>query len=265
MDEETLEAMFVAAGVNPTDLILRNTDLLDGIPEWFEFKVGFDGVVKPIAYRPELPDMSGYLGALGSLSEQAAVSNNLVMREFLFGKVSAPVASSILEALAVRFSNIGVTTGALSASGYIARRLAIPVAVTGAGILIDRLVIRKGLTTLFEEKDPEKLAMKSERFAKGKPLEYAQEAYRKAVQESPFTRGWERETNPDACTLCLWWARDGRVWPKDHYMPTHTGCQCRPKPVVQKGTSLSDEAIERSTRDREVIKQLADTGRIYQR
>ena len=52
---------------------------------------------------------------------------------------------------------------------------------------------------------------------------------------SEVTTGWVRGVDGDPCQLCTWWERDGRVWPKDHTMPTHPGCSCTPIPVTVRG------------------------------
>lgn len=55
--------------------------------------------------------------------------------------------------------------------------------------------------------------------------------------------GWVRQLDPAHCERCEWWARNGRVWPKNHPMPTHPNCNCvqrvvitdiEPKPVRKK-------------------------------
>ena len=50
--------------------------------------------------------------------------------------------------------------------------------------------------------------------------------------------GWVRGMNADACQLCQWWSRDGRVWPSSHVMPTHTGCSCWQIPQFKGETEL---------------------------
>jgi len=73
--------------------------------------------------------------------------------------------------------------------------------------------------------------MKLERLSLNAPLESAQAAYGKALAGSGAS-GWVRQMDPDPCQLCRWWWREGRVWPSDHLMPTHPGCECVARPVT---------------------------------
>lgn len=70
------------------------------------------------------------------------------------------------------------------------------------------------------------------RLARAEPLEAAQQATHEAMQQQPLVEGWIRQMDADPCQLCRWWWREGRVWPKAHPMPRHTGCNCQPKVVV---------------------------------
>jgi hypothetical protein len=74
--------------------------------------------------------------------------------------------------------------------------------------------------------------MQLTRIATAEPLEAAANRFSEAMAEQPMVTGWVRQLEPDACQLCVWWWREGRVWPKDHPMPTHKGCTCHPLPTV---------------------------------
>lgn len=71
------------------------------------------------------------------------------------------------------------------------------------------------------------------RLARCEPLEAAQKASHEAMQQQPLVEGWIRHMDADPCQLCVWWWREGRVWPKAHPMPTHKGCNCQPKVVLR--------------------------------
>ena len=73
------------------------------------------------------------------------------------------------------------------------------------------------------------------RLARAETFTAGQSAYSDGIASSPHTKGWIRGLEPDACQLCRWWWREGRVWPKAHPMPTHKGCTCSPIPVVRAG------------------------------
>lgn len=77
--------------------------------------------------------------------------------------------------------------------------------------------------------DPEGRAR---RLGRSEPLKRASEARGEALAASELVEGWTRSLNGDTCQLCTWWHRGGRVWPKDHTMPRHTGCDCTQTPVL---------------------------------
>jgi hypothetical protein len=100
------------------------------------------------------------------------------------------------------------------------------------------------------EPEPEGARERLERLAGNEPLQAAQRAAGDAftkqtprVEKPGHFVGWVRQLNADACELCRWWAKDGRIWPAKYPMARHTNCACvqrivitptRPKPVRQK-------------------------------
>lgn len=126
--------------------------------------------------------------------------------------------------------------------------------------------IRQGVVTTLATaaKTPDILGRLG-RMARGVVYNSAARSYSEGVKKSPLTEGWTRDLEPDACQMCRWWWREGRVWPKDHMMPTHVGCTCTPKPVVSERVyDVTNKATLRSERDRATAKQVADTGRQLQ-
>jgi len=98
--------------------------------------------------------------------------------------------------------------------------------------------LRKAMRTIFrrhrEQPDAEtnRPDMQIGRTAHSEPLEAGQRATTEAMTKHPLVQGWIREFDADPCQLCTWWARDGRIWPADHPMPTHKGCNCSQRIVV---------------------------------
>ncbi|WP_338538177.1 hypothetical protein N5P18_15670 [Janibacter terrae] len=84
------------------------------------------------------------------------------------------------------------------------------------------------LAVLPDTPDPQGRAA---RLGRSEPLTAAQEARGEALTRSQLVEGWTRSVS-DACQLCNWWSRDGRIWPKDHTMPRHKGCRCTQNPVL---------------------------------
>lgn len=73
------------------------------------------------------------------------------------------------------------------------------------------------------------------RLGRSEPLETAANAYSDAMIRSGRTKGWTRQKSANACQLCTWWWREGRVWPAEHKFQHHKGCTCTPKPVIAEG------------------------------
>jgi hypothetical protein len=74
--------------------------------------------------------------------------------------------------------------------------------------------------------------MRVERLARAEVFEAAQQATHDAMQQQPLVEGWVRHMDADPCEQCVWWWREGRIWPKAHRMPTHKGCNCQPRVVL---------------------------------
>lgn len=72
------------------------------------------------------------------------------------------------------------------------------------------------------------------RIARAEPLKTASDTYHDQLSTSELVEGWTRGMDADPCQLCVWWSRDGRVWPKQHPFQRHTGCACVPVPVWRK-------------------------------
>lgn len=70
------------------------------------------------------------------------------------------------------------------------------------------------------------------RLGRSEPRTQAARSYSEGMTRSEHVEGWTRGLSGAACQLCRWWARDGRVWPKDHPLKTHKGCSCTANPVV---------------------------------
>lgn len=115
----------------------------------------------------------------------------------------------------------------------------VPVPIVPTALQAHPVAVQQALaTTLAFDGD---ITDRMERVVRGITYKAASEAYSDGVKRSPLVRGWVRDLEPDACQMCVWWWRDGRVWPKDHPMPTHTGCTCSPKPVLSRGVQSTEK------------------------
>lgn len=124
--------------------------------------------------------------------------------------------------------------------------------------------LRKAMSTIFrrhrEQPDAEtnKPEMQIGRTAHSEPLEAGQRATTDAMQKHPLVQGWVREFDDDPCQLCQWWAREGRIWPADHPMPTHKGCNCSQRIVVA-------EHIKETSYTRRLHREQAPNGTRFPR
>lgn len=95
-----------------------------------------------------------------------------------------------------------------------------------------------------------------ERLARGAVARAGQDGRETALRQSPLVTGWTRGLDSTACQLCVWWWREGRVWPKSHHMPRHPGCTCVQVPAVTRNLrGLSDEARTDSAERRELERE----------
>lgn len=104
-------------------------------------------------------------------------------------------------------------------------RLAISAGVTNG---TKRETYKTSLQTILDG-DGDKL-MQLSRLSLNSPLADATDAYSAALASSS-AEGYVRQLDADPCQLCRWWWREGRIWPADHAMPYHSGCECVARPV----------------------------------
>ncbi|MGI5951824.1 MAG: hypothetical protein ACOX61_08270 [Brooklawnia sp.] len=97
------------------------------------------------------------------------------------------------------------------------------------------------------------IAMRLARLAGNEALDAAAGELARQLQTSARVSGWRRKLEPDACQLCTWWWRNGRIFQADHPMPRHVGCGCHQQPVFRELTDnyqTADQAKKASKRKR---------------
>lgn len=109
----------------------------------------------------------------------------------------------------------------------------------------DRLEL--AATTILTDRNPETILSRVERLGRAEVVGTGQGAYHDGMQTSEGVEGWRRDLEGGACQLCTWWSRDGRVWPKDHPMQKHTGCECTQEAVIAASVqkTMAQKAAER--------------------
>lgn len=99
----------------------------------------------------------------------------------------------------------------------------------------------------------EQVATRLARLARGAVSRGAQDARESTMQRSELVEGWTRGVDSTSCQLCVWWWREGRVWPKTHHMPRHPGCTCVQVPkLVDNLQGVSTAAYNESAERREL-------------
>ena len=111
-----------------------------------------------------------------------------------------------------------------------------------AGHALDDQRVRSGLATILAA-DQDTL-MQVQRLAGNEAQQAAADGSSDVLAASRRATGWVRELDTDACQLCRWWWRDGRVWRTDHPMPRHPGCGCQQTPVVDVATDNLQEGAD---------------------
>ena len=171
--------------------------------------------------------------ALGGRAEASVIE---VYRRFLDATITRDQAVELLAVLVQKYNLRAATLADLSLSATLMVETASPVPVTMTSRVTELERLSKAASTVLvtaEASDvPEAIVA---RLARSETFNAGQAAYTDGIATSKATKGWIRGVSPNACQLCRWWWREGRVWPKDHPMPTHKGCTCSPIPVVREG------------------------------
>ena len=173
------------------------------------------------------------LFGLGSSAEKSVIE---VYRRFLDGTITRDMAVELIAVLVQKFNLQAAALADLSLAATLMVETAAPVPVTATSTAVEVDRLSKAASTALAVADtsevPEAIIA---RLARAETFTAGQSAYSDGIASSPHTKGWIRGLEPDACQLCRWWWREGRVWPKAHPMPTHKGCTCSPIPVVRAG------------------------------
>lgn len=150
------------------------------------------------------------------------------------------MSTEAFRAVVVAYLQAGNTAAATVADLSLAATLTVetgsPVAPLGIGpaehaVDADRLA--KATETMLTLHHAERATTdRWDRLTRAEGRETAARAYSEGIRRSSKVSGWRRGITADACQLCRWWSREGRVWPADHTMPTHKGCTCNPVPVL---------------------------------
>lgn len=168
-----------------------------------------------------------YQGAIGNLRIDTQRKVMAAWRMYAKGMINRSQFTQLAAALMGQSNTFAAALADLSMSAELSRLDLQLRGVAGVDAASKRDTYQTALETILGGDGD--IAMQLERLSLNVPLEAAQVAYDKAIASSG--KGWVRQLEGDPCQLCRWWWREGQVWPADHPMPTHPGCECVARPV----------------------------------
>lgn len=174
-----------------------------------------------------------YQETLDRLSNDTEAKAQRVLDQLEAGDIDQAAAIALLAAIILVAQKRGAAVAELSFAAQVSAMSMTPTVTAGvkagtqAGIV--HRVIEKTLTS---SKGIDETRVRIVRIAQNEPQEVAKQTYGKALERSEKVEGWTRGLDSDPCELCVWWSRDGRVWPKDYPLAHHKGCQCTQVPVL---------------------------------
>lgn len=177
--------------------------------------------------EPELHELAVRLGTLSQRSARQVLAVLAQVDDGLVELSAVPELVAVLTELG-RVQAGALTTSELAVDLGLGSRL-----MFRAPELPDRTqAVRRAAETILNE-NPDEYAVRLERLARSEVSRAGQDAREEVIQKSELVEGWTRGLDSTSCQLCRWWWRGGRVWPKSHRMPRHTGCTCVQVPVLR--------------------------------
>lgn len=214
---------------------------------------------------------------LARLSDQARQALVHTMSLEIAGHINRSTMLSVATDLLVGITEQSAAYGKLSYESLVSeivqdipaydRALEVPSSIKDK---TDRKGIARSLKTIFDG-PADQQQTRLERLADELPKQNLRSGYDDAMQQDSTVEGWTRGLNDDACELCQHWARDGRIWPKDHEMPTHTGCLCQKVPAMTDRIQQTKAGAVRERRERaianrdrssSIVRELIETGEL---
>lgn len=174
---------------------------------------------------------------LEKLGDTTARSLLSVLEQLTGGDLDELTARELMSIVLELAGNQATSLGSLAYSAHAEVATGHVKAVSNAALIVPAEPtperIGKALATIFAG-DPEQLATRLERLGVSDPVNVALEAFGQAMREDERVEGWTRQVERDACELCNYWDDNGRMYARDHEMPTHVGCVCSQQPAFKK-------------------------------
>lgn len=173
-----------------------------------------------------------YFEKLSQLAETTEGKALVILELYRDGKISKTEATATMAAMVSKANLRAAALADYSLAATITLTTGTPTPAVGVKIRSNSTIAARAIKKILETPtDSADMAMRIGRFARSEPLGAAVRASDIAIVSQPQVVGWVRLMDPDPCEMCRWWWREGRVWPKNHRMPYHKGCQCQKQPV----------------------------------
>jgi hypothetical protein len=194
-----------------------------------------------------------YQDELVALADANDAQVQSLYKRYLLGELTTEAVIALIAAAIAQANARAYALADLAVAASIMVNTGTPTTVVGVLPPADDAarLLKAATTTLLdvakESPAPESIVS---RLARSEPLESATKAFGEAMPQQPLVKGWVRQLDADPCQLCQWWSRDGRVWPANHPMPRHRGCECVQKPVLDRNIQSTGftRRLERNAR-----------------
>ncbi|WNG95291.1 hypothetical protein [Mycobacterium sp. ITM-2016-00318] len=176
-----------------------------------------------------------YQDELIALADSSDRHVQAVYSRYLAGQLTAEEATALIAAAIAQANARAYALADLALAAIVTVQTGTAATVVGVLPSADdsARLLKAATTTLLDvtkESDvPEAIVS---RLARSEPLESATTAFGEAMPRQPLVKAWVRQLDADPCQLCTWWWREGRMWPANHPMPRHKGCECVQSPVT---------------------------------
>ena len=173
-----------------------------------------------------------YQETLDRLSDDTEAKTQKVLDQLEAGDIDKATAIALLTSIILIGQKRGAAVAELSFAAQVSAMSATPTVTRGLKAGQKEIVFKVIERTVSKSRGIDETRTRLVRIARNEPQEIAKQTYGKALEASQKVQGWTRGLDADPCELCVWWSRDGRVWPKDYPLQHHKGCQCTQVPVL---------------------------------
>lgn len=172
-----------------------------------------------------------------TLAEATSAQVLAALSAYAAGSVSYEAVAALVGAFVAAGNSSAAVLGDLALAAAVTVQTGTPAAPLGVVRPADEAArLDRAARTVLDDYDTEaavdheaamvKATTRLQRLAEAEIRKAVADAYSDSIGRSRQVTGWVRGLEPNACQLCQWWHRDGRVWPADHPIPRHTGCDC---------------------------------------